>query len=242
VRLLRGTGPYGIQHNKFAIVDHGLLEMGSFNYTTAANTLNHENALFRRDKSLIADFQTYFDWMWGQSGEVGAAPQSASGTPPVCAAGPTALGRTWPQCAFAPNGPTEDLLVDAINRSRRRIHVAMFAFTSPAVVDALVAAKDRGLDVRLVVDKSQANSQSSIVAKMRARGVNVRIGTGIGLTRGVLHHKYAIFDELLETGSFNFSINASKNNYENAFFTALPEDVAGYDQEFESLFAGAASN
>ena len=240
VRVLRGTGAYGIMHNKFAVIDGGRLETGSFNWTTAADTKNHENALFREDAGLAADYAAYFDWMWAQAGPVGETPGKPSGQPPSCADGPTALGRAWPQCSFSPNGPTEQLLAEAISRAQSRVHIAMFSFTSPAIISALADAKNRGVDVLMVLDRSQSRTESATLTKLRSAGVPFRIDAGLGGSGGVLHDKFGVFDDLLETGSFNYTTNASKNNFENAYFTADPSFVDGYEAEFQKIYAEGA--
>ena len=53
---------------------------------------------------------------------------------------------------------------------------------------------------------------------------------------GVMHHKFGIFDgEMLETGSFNYSMNATFHNFENAFFSTDPQDI-GDENEFQKLY------
>jgi phosphatidylserine/phosphatidylglycerophosphate/cardiolipin synthase-like enzyme len=228
-------------HNKFAVIDGGLVETGSFNWTTAADTKNHENALFRDDSGLIADYQSYFDWMWRQAAAVGGNPSLPSGTPPACGAGPTALGRAWPECAFSPGGPTEQLIVDAISRAQTRVHIAMFSFSSPPIAQAIIAAKNRGVDVMLVFDRMQARTEPGLKT-LQAAGVPYRLNSGIGGSGGVLHDKFGLFDGLLETGSFNYTTNASQNNFENAFFSASPADLSGYEAEFQALYAEGTAN
>jgi phosphatidylserine/phosphatidylglycerophosphate/cardiolipin synthase-like enzyme len=44
-----------------------------------------------------------------------------------------------------------------------------------------------------------------------------------------MHNKYAVFDgRLVVNGSFNWTRNAEKNNYENALFLDAPDDIAAY--------------
>ncbi len=242
VRVLRGSGPYGIMHNKFAVIDGQLVETGSFNWTTAADTKNHENALFRTDGNLIADYQAYFDWMWRQAGQAGggSAP-GPTGTPPSCADGPSALGRTWPECSFSPGGPTEALIAQAIGLAKTRVHIAMFSFTSPSIVQAIIAANNRGVDVMLVFDRLQAKTEAGL-KPLQDAGVPYRLNSGLGGSGGVLHDKFGLFDDLLETGSFNYTTNASQNNFENAFFSSASSDLDGYESEFQAIYAEGSNS
>lgn len=236
VRLLRGTNSYGIMHNKFALFDGALLETGSFNWTTAADDFNHENALFRDDAPLLAGFSAYWDWMWAQGVPYEEQkPGQPAGAPPACADGATLNGKTFPVCAFSPAGGTEALLVRAVDAASSRAHVAMFSFTSEPVVQALARAKARGVEVLVALDKGQA-ARSPAGKALREAGVEVRLLTGPG-GDGMLHDKFAVFDGLVETGSFNWSKNAELNSYENAVFSSDPADAAAYEGEFQKLWA-----
>lgn len=237
MRALRGGGQYGSMHNKFAVFDGAFLESGSFNWTKAAEDNNRENAIFRDDRNLIAGYQAYWDWMWAHARPVGAEsePETARGPPPVDQAKPLLYkGRAWPAFAFSPQGGTEQWLLDSVAAAEKTIDIAMFSFYSQPLAEALVKAKERGVRVRMILDSSQA-SRSDVVAYLRAQGLKPRLIKGRA-GRGAMHHKYAIFDrELLETGSYNWSLNASANNYENTVFSTTPSDLAGFQAEYDEL-------
>ena len=61
VRIGENTGS---MHHKFAIFDHKLLEVGSYNWTYSAENLNHESALFITDKKTVEEYQSEFDRLW----------------------------------------------------------------------------------------------------------------------------------------------------------------------------------
>ena len=245
-RLLKGGGGIGIMHNKFAVADGELVETGSFNWSTAADEKNFENALFRDDASLATLYTSFWDWMWGLAKPVGetAAPQDTGaagsfGTPPSDPSPSLSYkGNAWPRASFSPQGGTEARLVDAIGRCERTLEIAIFSFYSSAVADAVAAAHARGVAVRVAADASQA-LHSPQVASLVSQGVELRLSSGRG-GQGVLHHKFAIFDgEMLASGSFNFSQNAEKNNFENQLYSTNPADLSAYRTEFESVWAQA---
>lgn len=69
VKLLSGRQNQknpGSMHNKFAIFDGRLLEVGSYNWTYSADNLNYENALFITDAPIITQYQAEFDRLWNQ--------------------------------------------------------------------------------------------------------------------------------------------------------------------------------
>ena len=237
VRLLKGGGSYGIMHNKFAVFDGELVETGSFNWTAAADAKNFENSIWRSDPAYAAGFARYWDWMWGLAHAPGiaAAPVAGAGfgTPPGDASRPVAFnGGAYPRWSFSPQGGVEDLLVDAIGRARSTVDVAIFSLYSQRVADALIAAKGRGVAVRVVADASQSR-RAQPVAALAAAGVALRISGGRDGGTGVFHHKYAIVDgTLLITGSYNFSQNAELYNFENDLYTTVPAEAAAFGGEF----------
>ena len=128
--------------------------------------------------------------------------------------------------------------MDAIGRTKRTIDILIFSFYSQRVVDALIAAKARGVDVRVASDMSQSRRSQPLQTLFNA-GVGLRLSAGRGGT-GVLHHKFAIFDgALLMTGSYNFSANAELYNFENDLFTTVLGEVAAYGGEFAAVWAQA---
>jgi len=66
----RINGHYAIMHNKFMIIDGRVLELGSFNYTKAAEEKNAENVLVIRDQPrVIADYSRQWEKLWEEGEE-----------------------------------------------------------------------------------------------------------------------------------------------------------------------------
>lgn len=118
------------------------------------------------------------------------------------------------EAGFSPNGSAERLILKVIHTSQKSIRLAAYSFTSPVIVRALVDARRRGVDVRVVVDDKGTQSKSGIAA------LNLLARAGIPARRNgkyAIHHdKYIISDALhVQTGSFNYSQAAAKSNSEN---------------------------
>ncbi|KAF0127305.1 MAG: phospholipase D/transphosphatidylase [Elusimicrobia bacterium] len=244
VRTLRGAGSYGIMHNKLGIYDGKMVSAGSFNWALTADNANHENMVFIRDGNTVDGYAKYFDWMWrfSRAPEDGPGPsysQSHFGPPPEDRSRPVYFnGAMLPGYSFSPAGRTEEDIITAARFARRSIKAAVFSFYSSAIGEALVAARRRGVDVEVVTDRVQA-SQSYMTAYLSENGVKFRWSRGQD-GRGVMHHKFAVFDEkLLMTGSFNWSINAQSNNFENMYYTAAPEYVTAFTAHFDQVFGSA---
>ena len=129
------------------------------------------------------------------------------------------------EVAFSPNEGSEDLVVKVIQSARSSIGVAAYSFTSPVVAKALLNAKKRGVDVRVVVDEDGNKSKASIAA------LNLLVAAGIPtrtISRYAIHHdKYLVVDKAtVQTGSFNYSKAAAKSNSENVVVIWNNPDLA----------------
>ncbi|CAG9260871.1 Phosphatidylserine/phosphatidylglycerophosphate / cardiolipin synthase-like protein [Burkholderia diffusa] len=122
------------------------------------------------------------------------------------------------EVGFSPEGSAEQLVLQAIGSARSSIRLAAYSFTSPQVVNALIAAKRRGVDVAVVVDEKNNLRED---ARSGRAALNLLVNNGIpARTISVypIHHdKYFVVDgQSVETGSFNYSQAAARRNSENA--------------------------
>ncbi len=111
---------------------------------------------------------------------------------------------------FGPEESPGDKVVKLYLDAKREIFVAMFGLTYPPAVQALVAAKRRGLDVRIITDRERLQDQKQVVAleTLRLAGIPIRINQHENL----MHLKQAVIDDRINTnGSMNQT--ASGNHY-----------------------------
>ncbi|MBI5883716.1 MAG: hypothetical protein HZB91_11505 [Elusimicrobia bacterium] len=238
-RIVAGLGEYGLMHNKVAILDGKVLKTGSYNWSKSAEKSNYENAVFTDEAGRVAVYSAYCDWVWALSGPPDAPrpPPTIDGGPPEDASPGVAFhSARFPLAVFSPAGGTAGRLLDAVKFSRSTIDVAMFSFTSMPLAEALAARRAAGARVRVVMDRKQSRSPYSVLSFLRSKGVEVAILDG-RTKAGVLHHKFAVFDGLMvETGSYNWTVNGEQFSFENANFLSDPRDVAAFRAEFDLLW------
>ena len=63
------------------------------------------------------------------------------------------------EVAFSPSEGSEALVVKVVNSARRELRILAYSFTSAPITAALLRAKNRGVDVRLVVDETSNVSE-----------------------------------------------------------------------------------
>lgn len=121
------------------------------------------------------------------------------------------------QAAFAPWDDVEEILRNCIDEAKEQILVQAYLLTSKSIANALIAAKRRGVDVRILADaRRHAEMPSSRLTTLAAAGISIWLETGYENA----HNKIMIFDPGLPqanvvTGSFNFTWTAQHRNAEN---------------------------
>jgi phosphatidylserine/phosphatidylglycerophosphate/cardiolipin synthase-like enzyme len=142
---------------------------------------------------------------------------------------------TPPEAYFSPRAGISSRIVQEIQRARSSIDIAIYTFTRNEIAEALIAARKRGVSIRVVADADEAEMAGSEIDKMENAGITVKHIEGTG--GGIMHDKYAIFDHrLLLTGSYNWSTAAEDDNDENALFIVDQSLVAAYGSAFEALW------
>lgn len=58
-------------------------------------------------------------------------------------------------CCFTPGGNYTQEIVDLIHQTKKTLWIQAYQFTSQPIADAVIAAKHRGVDVRVILDKTQ---------------------------------------------------------------------------------------
>jgi len=137
---------------------------------------------------------------------------------------------------FSPSSGQSALQVvlSAINSAQQRVDVAAYSFTSKPVAAALVAAKNRGVSVRVVADEKANNDRYTAVTFLANQGVSVRLDAQYA----IMHNKFMVVDgDAVQTGSFNYTASAQKRNAENALFVQnAPALAQTYQTEFNRLW------
>lgn len=117
------------------------------------------------------------------------------------------------EVAFSPNAGATELVVKVIDTARQSIRLAAYSFTSKPIAEALVAAHKRGVDVQVVVDKSQKTERYTSATFLANMGIPVRVDA----MHAIMHNKFIVVDgQHVETGSYNYSKAAEERNAENA--------------------------
>lgn len=122
------------------------------------------------------------------------------------------FGQSGLVTCFTPGEDCTGRVVAELNHAKRSLLVQAYTFTSAPIAKALVDAKNRGIAVRVILDKSQRTEKYSSATFLANSGVSVRIDD----KHAIAHNKVIVIDdEKVITGSFNFTKSAQERNAEN---------------------------
>lgn len=151
-------------------------------------------------------------------------------TPPAQAArqGP---GWDWLDVKFSPRGHTLDQLLKAVKQCQRSLRVQAYSFTQKEFALALGQARQRGLEVQIILDASNLKDRHSQGGFCARAGIDVHVDD----RHAIAHNKIVILDdEAVLTGSYNFSQAAENSNAENQVPVRDPDLVRKYLDNFKA--------
>lgn len=136
---------------------------------------------------------------------------------------------------FSPNGGAESRLVKMLDGAKSEVRAMIYCVNSPAITDALIRAKRRGVDVRMVVDYVQAAGKTMTDERLIAAGVPLFALRGTG--GGVMHIKAVVVDRrMVAWGSYNLTTPAEKRNDEVLAVDDSPPAAVQFLKKFDTLW------
>jgi len=130
----------------------------------------------------------------------------------INATDPILIGSSQINLCFTPPSGCGKVIADLISEAARSIYVQAYGITSDEIVSALIDAHNRGVKVRILLDKSNSYDKYSKMNAIKEAGIDVSIDK----VSGIAHNKTVIIDQQkVITGSFNFTKSADSRNAEN---------------------------
>ncbi len=201
---------YSFSHAKYMIADSARALIMSANFNADAMTRERNYGIIDRDPDDVADLQAIYDMDWAAGG--GEAPRPAD------------LACT--RLVVSPNNAKPRLL-ELINAASTTLEVEALYVSEFQIRDAIGAAKQRGVTVRVILEATSDNAET--------RSYFMGIGIPVHDTGGFYNHaKLIIADGIVFVGSENFSQTALTRNREIGAFVFEPGPAAVVKQQFET--------
>ena len=136
---------------------------------------------------------------------------------------------------FSPQDNCAREIVSQIDKAKNYVYAAVYYFTSRPIAYALIKARDRGVDVKVCLDKEQPTYEYSKSRFLQNQGINIRL---IG-DSGIMHNKFCVIDDHITiTGSYNWTVRADLENDENLLVIESQEIAKTYKEQFNKFWSG----
>jgi phosphatidylserine/phosphatidylglycerophosphate/cardiolipin synthase-like enzyme len=248
-------------HTKFTVVNDELIVTGSANLSASASLANHEHVVILRSPQLARlymaewneqrasgeamraaltpeEWETFHssqqfpdDWDQGRGAQLQARLRELDR--------PTSNSGSTVRTYFSPDDVCERQAVDAINKAKKSVRIAMYSFVSMPLARATVAAARRGCEVIIVSDEHQqsigASEPVNSLFESEPRIRHVKGANHLGNFSSI-HHKYGIIDdEVILAGSFNWTVQANRYNDENLIVIRSKKLAERFLRDFNAL-------
>jgi phosphatidylserine/phosphatidylglycerophosphate/cardiolipin synthase-like enzyme len=137
---------------------------------------------------------------------------------------------------------TDNAVIPLVNAATQTLDIAMFYFTSQPIADAILAAKSRGVTVRMVIDATGAANGFSKHGQLCSAGISVKTENWGGKS----HSKWAVADAGLPSagavvfGSMNWTSSGDTQNDENSLYVKHAAFATAFSAEFQRQWADLA--
>lgn len=131
---------------------------------------------------------------------------------------------------FSPRGGCQEAIVQELHKARREILVQAYSLSADPLTSALVEAKKRGVNVEILLDRSNESERHSDLKVLLDQGLHPLIDA----EHAMAHNKVVVIDHaVVVTGSYNFTNQAETENAENLVIVkGNPEVVKKYRENF----------
>ena len=215
-------------HNKFCIIDKYITLTGSTNPTNNGANLNNNNIIILNSKYIAENYEHEFNELWNGV--------YASGNNVKYNKISTNIGQI--ENYFCPEDCTLgdwgiNKVISLVNKANNSVKVAIFSFTHEELADELVKADIKGVNVTVLVERTQRNVQKSQYSRLRDFGLNIKVDGN----KYNMHHKFLVIDnKIVITGSPNFSFSGFNRNDENMLIIYNEDLALKFVNEFDRLF------
>lgn len=135
---------------------------------------------------------------------------------------------------FSLSDDPELIIIKNIDNAKEFINIAMYTFTDREIAQAVIRARDRGVDIKIYLDRSQVNAKYS---KSRYFVNNAIEGIRISSNNYIMHNKFAVIDnKIVITGSYNWTASAGERNDENLLVIDDKNIIEKYQNLFNNLW------
>ena len=216
-----------IMHNKFFIIDKSILWTGSSNISdTGTGGYNANNAVVIYNKQMANIYLEEFNQMfYNKKFHIHKTKHTFYNLK---------TKDSTISVFFSPKSNTyKNGIKQIIQNAKRYIYIPIFYITHSNLTQELIKAKNRGVDIKIILDATAAKNRYSKHKFLRANGIKVKV-ENFG---GKMHCKSIIVDDkYFITGSMNLTKAGNTKNDENTLIIKNSKLAKQYKKYFLTLW------
>ncbi len=240
----------GIMHYKMILfAGQGIVEFSGANfsadawvYVTPYQNYVDESAYFTDNPSFVHSFMSKFDDLWTNT--TGYA-NYANITTLTRSYGPAGTWPKDPQLNFPPAESYANRAVKRYNAETQKIDVIMYRITDRRHTDAMIAARQRGIPIRLISEPMQYRDATRLwdawnIDRMYMAGIAIKMRAHQGLNHEKLVMLYSQTMSIF--GSSNWTSPSDQSQEEHNCFCTDPATFQWFVDMFERKWNNSTGN
>ncbi len=213
---------HNLMHNKFCVIDDSFVIVGSTNPTYNGFFRNNNNFVVLKSKKVNELFRDEFDELFsGVFGDGKKSDYNLVNGDDISV-----------EIYFCPEDFCEDEVLEELEKANNSVYVEAFSFTDKNIANELINLRNKGIEVKVVMEKRQI-SKYSVYNYLKENNVSVVYDSN----PYNMHNKVIIIDnETVIAGSPNFSKNGMFRNDESMVVIHNNGVAEEYSKEFFNIF------
>jgi len=136
---------------------------------------------------------------------------------------------------FSPDDNVEDVLSNIISRAAKSIKIMIFKISSDAIVQSLIDARIRGIDVKIIVEDRNYKNDKKVMDLMQKNKISIQVCKKT--SNEILHHKITLIDSTgIVLGTGNYVHEDFMSNHESILFIESRELNQTLAELFNSIW------
>lgn len=216
-----------LMHNKFIIFDNKIVYTGSMNFSqNGLSGYDQNDIIVINSKEIAKLYSQEFEQMFSGKFHKDKIKNQENNT--------YKIGNSEIEVYFSPQDKSSFRIIQLIQNSKHYIYIPTFLITHSRISNELIKARQRGVDVRMIMDANNVHTKNTKHQILRKNGIPIKIES----YAGKLHSKTMIIDDkYIIMGSMNFSNSGENKNDENMLVINNPRLAKRYKEFFNYLWA-----
>jgi phosphatidylserine/phosphatidylglycerophosphate/cardiolipin synthase-like enzyme len=148
------------------------------------------------------------------------------------------------EVCFSPDEKCGEKIYKFIESAQKSLDIAIYDFNIPEIRDLILRKAAEPIKIRIIFDSKQSHGTKSLIPildRSQDMAGNLRVISGKQKGSGIMHNKFIVRDagtenEMIETGSFNYTNHARLENNENQVYLADKEITTRYKKRFNEIW------